>query len=375
MWTAADGIKDLDPTGLDDSAGRFVTEDGSLIIGQIFARTGWRIFAWTQTTGLVDIGTLGRDMLPEYMNRQGALTGTVQREDGTEGTFFWSQTNGLEDIGSLGGDEIRPTAINDSGAIAGFGTTASGETHGFVWSKVNGLVDIGTLGGDFSWASDINSSGLVAGYSKTPSGDEHAIAWSADGGMIDLGTLGGSQSRGQFVTEAGAIIGVSGVKGHRTHAFVWTEAGGMVEMPSLGRFERVDAASRTGAFTSYDRGRSRCTRCCGRRYPPLHATGVSHSRHAGGQVCEPHSSPPVFSGSFSWQAFRPSGTRLRRSPGATPIFRLLDGHGPRRRRRRAAQSHLRTDGTWQLAARDTLLHLCGGWIAALPASMTARSGS
>ena len=146
---------------------RFVTEDGSLIIGQIFAETGWRIFAWTKTTGLVDIGTLGRDMLPEYMNRQGALTGTVQREDGTEGTFFWSQTNGLEDIGSLGGDEIRPTAINDAGTIVGFGTTASGETHGFVWSKANGLVDIGTLGGDFSWASDINSSGLVAGYSKT----------------------------------------------------------------------------------------------------------------------------------------------------------------------------------------------------------------
>ena len=87
------------------------------------------------------------------MNRQGALTGTVQREDGTEGTFFWSQANGLEDIGSLGGDEIRPTAMNDAGTIVGFGTTASGETHGFVWSKANGLVDLGTLGGDFSWAS------------------------------------------------------------------------------------------------------------------------------------------------------------------------------------------------------------------------------
>ena len=87
----AGGMVDLDPTGLDDSAGRFVTEDGGLIIGQIFAETGWRIFAWTKTTGLVDIGTLGRDMLPEYMNRQGALTGTVQREDGTAGTFFWSQ--------------------------------------------------------------------------------------------------------------------------------------------------------------------------------------------------------------------------------------------------------------------------------------------
>ncbi len=154
MWTRAGGIVDLDPTGLIDSTGRFATEDGSLIIGSIFAETGWRIFAWTETTGLTDIGSLGRDMLPEYMNRQGALTGTVLRMDDTgdftEGTFFWSPENGLEDIGSLGGDEIRPTAINDAGTIVGFGTTASGETHGFVWSKANGLVDIGTLGSDFS---------------------------------------------------------------------------------------------------------------------------------------------------------------------------------------------------------------------------------
>ena len=119
VWTAAGGIVDLDPTGLDDSAGRFVTEDGSLIIGSIYAATGWRIFAWTKTAGLTDIGSVGRDMLPEIMNRQGALAGTVQREDGTEGTFFWSQANGLEDIGSLGGDEIRPTAMNDAGTIVG----------------------------------------------------------------------------------------------------------------------------------------------------------------------------------------------------------------------------------------------------------------
>ena len=195
---------DLDPNGTDDSAARFVTEDGGLIIGSIFAQTGQRTFAWTKTTGLVDIGTLGGDMAPQYMNRQGALAGEVIRGDGKSGTFFWSQANGLEEIGSLGGDQMSPTAINDAGTIVGFGTTASGETHGFVWSKTNGLVDIGTLGGDFSWASDINASGLVAGYSKTAGGDEHAIAWSADGGLIDLGTLGGSGSRGQFVTTAGA---------------------------------------------------------------------------------------------------------------------------------------------------------------------------
>jgi probable HAF family extracellular repeat protein len=150
IWTEAGGMVDLDPTGLDDGAARFVTEDRGLIIGSIFAETGQRVFAWTKTTGLTDIFTLGRDMLPEYMNRQGALTGTVFREDGTSGAFFWSQANGL--------------------------------------------VDIGTLGDDFSWASDINSPGLVAGYSKIAGGDERAIAWSADGGLIDLGTLAGSRT-------------------------------------------------------------------------------------------------------------------------------------------------------------------------------------
>ena len=315
---------DLDPTGLDDSAGRFVTEDGGLIIGSIFAGTGWRIFAWTKTTGLVDIGTLGRDMLPEYMNRQGALTGTVQREDGTAGTFFWSQANGLEDIGSLGGDEMRPTAINDAGTIVGFGTTASGETHGFVWSKANGLVDLGTLGGDFSWASDINSSGLVAGYSKTARGHDHAIAWTADGGVIDLGTLGGSGSRGQFVTEAGAIIGISGVKGHQTHAFVWTEAGGMVEMPSLGRLENVDAASRTGAFTGFTidkKSNGCCTQCCGRRRrnPPASRQAAKAVDNRSAVATRAARDVPGLS--VWWRATRTFEPRVPDSSGGTVLAR------------------------------------------------------
>ena len=166
MWTEAGGMVDLDPAGLDDSAARFVTEDGGLIIGQIFAATGWRRFARTrQQASRISARSVATCCRRNEPARR--ADGTVQREDGTEGTFFWSKTNGLEDIGSLGGDEMAPTAMNDAGTIVGFGTTASGETHGFVWSKANGLVDIGTLGGDFSWASDINSSGLVAGYSKT----------------------------------------------------------------------------------------------------------------------------------------------------------------------------------------------------------------
>ena len=379
MWTAADGMVDLDPTGLDDSAGRFVTEDGSLIIGQIFAETGWRIFAWTKTTGLVDIGTLGRDMLPEYMNRQGALTGTVQREDGTAGTFFWSQTNGLEDIGSLGGDEMRPTAINDAGTIVGFGTTASGETHGFVWSKANGLVDLGTLGGDFSWASGINSSGLVAGYSTTPEGHDHAIAWTADGGLIDLGTLGGSGSRGQFVTEAGAIIGISGVKGHRTHAFVWTEAGGMVEMPSLGRLENVDAASPTGAFTGFTLDKKSKTALVSRGAVGAVTRSLQEIEYRSivaqeTQVCEPHSSPPVFSDSFSWEALRPGRTRPRRSPGATPIFKGIGwAWTPSTAATRGAVSSCAATARTRSRPATPCFISATAPIAALPASMTARS--
>jgi probable HAF family extracellular repeat protein len=242
MWTEAGGMVDLDPASLDDSAGRFVTDDG-LIIGQINAATGERVFEWTEQAGLTEIPSLGRDMAPEILNQNRMLTGTIFRDDGSAGTFFWSQATGPEDIGSLGGDEIRPIAMNATGTIVGFGTTGSGDTHAFVWSQPNGLVDLGTLGGDLSWANDVNSSGLVTGYSRTPTGDQHAFVWSATGGMVDLGTLGGSRSEGKFVTDAGAVIGTTGEKGHRTRAFVWTEADGMVEMPSLGRFNAVDAAS------------------------------------------------------------------------------------------------------------------------------------
>jgi probable HAF family extracellular repeat protein len=113
--------------------------------------------------------------------------------------------------------------MSPNGIVTGAADTPGRtEVRGFIWTPASGLVTIGNLGGGVT----------------IPQG-------------LKRGTLGGSHSNGLFVTEAGAIIGVSGVKGHRTHAFVWTEAGGMVEMPSLGRFESVDAASPTGAFTGF----------------------------------------------------------------------------------------------------------------------------
>ena len=134
MWTRAGGIVDLDPTGLVDStdALRPRTESDHRI--HLLKPAG--ASSRGRRRRPVRLGRSVR-MPPDYMVPQGALTGTVQREDGTEGTFFWSRPMGRGHR-SLGGDEIRPMAINDAGTIVGFGTHASGETHGSCGQRQTG---------------------------------------------------------------------------------------------------------------------------------------------------------------------------------------------------------------------------------------------
>ena len=99
VWTASGGMVDLDPSGVDSGA-RFVTEDG-LIVGSIYTETSQSVIAGYAATGMKGIGSLGTFMSPDHVNQHGAIAGTFYRDDETSGTFFWSQTTGLIDIGSL----------------------------------------------------------------------------------------------------------------------------------------------------------------------------------------------------------------------------------------------------------------------------------
>ena len=138
---------DLDPTGLDDGAARFVTEDRGLIIGSIFAETGQRVFAWTKTTGLTDIGTLGGDFgWSSDINSSGLVAGYSKIAGGDEHAIAWSADGGLIDLGTLAGSRSRGQFVTEAGAIIGVSGAKGHRTHAFVWTEADGLVEMSSLG-------------------------------------------------------------------------------------------------------------------------------------------------------------------------------------------------------------------------------------
>jgi probable HAF family extracellular repeat protein len=129
--------------------------------------------------------------------------------------FSWTPSGGMVDVGNLG-SSAYPTAVNETGQVVGYSHTGNDELHAFSWTADLGMVDLGTLGGTQSTASAVNSSGQVVG-SSTTTGDTltHAFSWTATGGMVSLPELaGGGPGAAGSVNNHGQVVGASG--GHAT---------------------------------------------------------------------------------------------------------------------------------------------------------------
>ena len=154
------------------------------------------------------------------------VAGSGQTDLGQWHAFAWSETSGMVDLGTLGGSESHATSINDLNQIVGYSETISGATHAFSWTAAGGMKDLGTLGGQASKAVAINEIGQVVGNSQTATGEWHAFAWTEAGGMVGLGTLGGSASAAIAINENGQIAGYSNTPGDlEVHAVVWKIVG------------------------------------------------------------------------------------------------------------------------------------------------------
>jgi len=123
----------------------------------------------------------------------------------TSHAFAWTETGGLIDLGTLGGTFSFACAVNDNGMAAGYSAAPGNRAvHLFVWTSANGIVDIGSLNGDrFSAASAINNDGMVVGTSAS-----HAFVWTQARGLIDIGTFGdGCCSSARAVNALGMVVG------------------------------------------------------------------------------------------------------------------------------------------------------------------------
>jgi probable HAF family extracellular repeat protein len=116
-----------------------------------------------------DLGTPGVSGQAEAINDVGLIVGEI--DVWVNGVFgrhamYWRESTGLVDIGTLGGRESGATAVNSAGTVFGYSDFPGGTGwHAFEWNAGTGMKDIFSATG-FTWVSGVLDRTVVA-YSST----------------------------------------------------------------------------------------------------------------------------------------------------------------------------------------------------------------
>jgi probable HAF family extracellular repeat protein len=147
-WTQAGGRVGLGTLGGDSSWPTAVNIAGQVVGTSETADGSTHALLWTRTGGMIDLGTLGGaqsevgswDRPFHYaVNAAGQVVGTSETADGSFHGFSWTQTGGMVDLGTLGGAESSAFAVNNRGDVVGFSTAADGYRRATLW-KLKPLV-------------------------------------------------------------------------------------------------------------------------------------------------------------------------------------------------------------------------------------------
>ena len=210
------------------------------VVGQANASAGAldQAFLWTQTAGMVDLGTLGgASSAANAVNASGQVAGESELSSGFVHAFLWSQSGGLKDLGTLsGGQQSGANAINSAGEIAGWANVGTND-HAITWTQSGGLVDLGVTANCGSTALGINDSAVVVGWFNNSAGcsfTSHGFSWTHGGGFKDLGVLSGGQySFAYGINAAGQIVGTGQSSTSAPVAVLWTADGSIHDLNTL----------------------------------------------------------------------------------------------------------------------------------------------
>ncbi|MBR0567449.1 autotransporter domain-containing protein [Azoarcus sp. L1K30] len=199
-------------------------------------------YRWTESEGLVALGTLGGTGGSSYASAVSADGKTIvgNSEDLAVAehaypykswvAFRWTESTGMTRLGTLDGS-TRSLAygVSADGTVVVGAALGSSAWKAFRWTETGGMVDLGTLGSAFanSEARAVSADGtVIVGQS-----DARAFRWTQAEGMINLGVInGGFSSIAYGVSADGTVIvGTSddGAFGNANKAFRWTQAGGL----------------------------------------------------------------------------------------------------------------------------------------------------
>ncbi|MCA9283344.1 MAG: hypothetical protein KDA30_15045 [Phycisphaerales bacterium] len=248
IWRAGTGmvgIGDL-PTGEFSSYASGVSHDGSVVVGISRVLDGQfsagRAFRWTTETGMVELGTVSGT--EGAFSNAHAVSANGQYIAGTSATlsgfdmFRWDQTDGMMSVGGFEGRGVS----NDGMVVVGFESIGGGNYEATRWAPDEGALGLGFLSGvtGDSRAYGVTPDGqFIVGSSSSAAagaGNREAYRYTEVGGMVGLGST--DPEAGVFSTEALAtnidasvIVGYEQIVGdNEAFATIWTEATGMVRL-------------------------------------------------------------------------------------------------------------------------------------------------
>jgi probable HAF family extracellular repeat protein len=225
-----------------------MSADGSVVVGVSAAAAGLEAFRWTETTGMVGLGTLGGK---EYQSTAAGVSadGSIvvgasssAKSGSNNEAFLWTEETGMVGLGDLPGGDFSSGAsgISADGSVI-VGTSDSRVSNigeAFLWTASTGLVGLGvpdeTHPVAASAGDNISADGrVVVGSASTANGLE-AFRWTETEGFVLLGDLPGGLffSKAREASADGSVVVGSAVSAAGPTGFRWTAESGMVAIGS-----------------------------------------------------------------------------------------------------------------------------------------------
>jgi probable HAF family extracellular repeat protein len=210
----------------------------------------YHAFLQTDTGDPVDLGTLdpaNNDTLFSFatdVSDDGSVvvgfSDLAEGANANQHAFRWTQTDGMVDLGSpngAGGFSRAFGVSGDGSVVVGEGSDALFHaTRAFLWTAAGGFQDLGIVGSAYAVTGD---GSVVVGHANYAT----AFLWTQAGGMQDLGTLPGNRDAvATGVSDDGRVV--VGIAAPRPlsrsnlgydfdidcRPFVWTAATGMQDL-------------------------------------------------------------------------------------------------------------------------------------------------
>lgn len=237
VWSAGGGMLDIRAEPGRGRSYAWAINNRGVVTGSFTDSA--RLFRWSHAGGVEDLGVTPAFAQPSgrVLNDAGLIAGVTTIDDEFTRVFAWTRTSGLVDIDTLGSVESNPVAVGAGGEVAGnrLASWDDGGDRPFLWTRATGMVDLGIGRGTTAWVNAMTPGLHIVGGIGFADGRQRAMSWTRRSGMRELGTLGGRTSVARGVNARGQVVGFAENGAGAMRAFTWSAGGGMRDLNRLVR--------------------------------------------------------------------------------------------------------------------------------------------